>query len=172
VEDLVGSEAVKSSGGVSQLRYGFVGNSIRESARKFGVSLSDTTFNQWVDKIATGAESIETFESYANQIARNLYPSLTAGFDRGLTFGQMTDPYAQVASQILEIPTTQIDFTDPKWAAAFTMRNDKGEQMQMSYGEWADYLRTNDSFGYEYTDQAVNKAYTIVNDLAELFGRA
>jgi hypothetical protein len=72
----------------------------------------------------------------------------------------------------LEIPWAQVDFTDPKWAAAFTMRNDKGDQTQMSYGEWADYLRTNKSFGYEYTDEAVSKAYTIVNDLAEAFGRA
>jgi len=171
-EDVIGSEARKSAGGVSQLRYGFVGDSIRKVANQYGIALSDITFNEWVDKIAVGAESAETFEAYASQTARNLYPSLTSGFERGLTFGQMTDPYAQIASRILEIPWAQVDFTDPKWAAAFTMRNDKGDQTQMSYGEWADYLRTNKSFGYEYTDEAVSKAYTIVNDLAEAFGRA
>jgi hypothetical protein len=172
LEDIVGAEALKSTNTVSQLRYGYVGNSIRESARKYGVGLSDITFNEWVNKIAVGAESIETFESYANQIARNLYPTLASGFDRGLSFGQMTDPYAQVASRILEIPTAQVDFTDPKWAQAFTMKNEKGEQVPMTFGEWSDYLRTNPSFGYEYTDDAVNKAYTVVNQLAELFGRA
>lgn len=171
-EDVIGSEARKSAGGVSQLRYGFVGDSIRKVANQYGIALSDITFNEWVDKIAVGAESAETFEAYASQTARNLYPSLTSGFERGLTFGQMTDPYAQIASRILEIPWAQVDFTDPKWAAAFTMRNDKGEQTQMSYGEWADYLRTTKSFGYEYTDEAVSKAYTVVNDLAEAFGRA
>jgi hypothetical protein len=171
-EDVIGSEARKSAGGVSQLRYGFVGDSIRKVANKYGIALSDFTFNEWVDKIAVGAESAETFEAYASQTARNLYPSLTNGFERGLTFTQMTDPYAQIASRILEIPWAQVDFTDPKWAAAFTMRNDKGEQTQMSYGEWADYLRTTKSFGYEYTDEALSKVYTVVNDLAEAFGRA
>jgi hypothetical protein len=171
-EDVIGSEARKSFGGVSQLRYGYVGNSIRESARKYGISLSDVTFNEWVDKIAVGAESQQTFESYAQQIARNLYPALNNGFDRGLSFAQMTDPYAQVASRILEIPGAQVDFTDPKWAAAFTMKDTKGEQMQMSFGEWADYLRTDPSFGWEYTDDAKNRAYTVVNRLGELFGAA
>jgi hypothetical protein len=172
LEDIVGSEARLSAGGVSQLRYGYVGNSIRESARKYGVALSDVTFNEWVDKIAVGQESQETFESYAAQIARNLYPSLNAGFDRGLSFAQMTDPYAQQASRILEIPAAQVDFTDPKWAQAFTMKDEKGNPTQMSYGEWADYLRTTPSFGWEYTDDAKNRAYTVVNRLAELFGAA
>jgi len=172
IEDIVGSEAIRTAGGVSQLRYGYVGNSIRESARKYGVSLSDTTFNEWVNKIAVGAESTETFESYAQQVARNLYPALNNGFDRGLSFAQMTDPYAQVASRILEIPGAQVDFTNPKWAQAFTMKDDKGNPMQMSFGEWADYLRTDPSFGWEYTDDAKNRAYTVVNRLGELFGAA
>ena len=170
VEDLVGSEAIRTAGGVSQLRYGYLGNSLRESANKYGVALSDVTFNEWLNKIAVGSESTETFESYAAQIARTLYPTLSSGFDQGLSFGQMTDPYAQVASRILEIPNAQVDFSDPKWAAAFTMRNQKGEQQQMSFGEWADYLRTTPSFGYEYTDQAVSKAYNVVSDLARAFG--
>lgn len=172
VEDLVGSEAIRSAGGVSQLRYGYVGDSIRESARKFGVALSDTTFNEWVNKIAVGAESQETFESYAQQISRTLYPSLAAGYDRGLSFSELTDPYAQQASRILEIPAAQVDFTDPKWAQAFTFKDEKGNPTQMSYGEWADYLRTDPRFGWEYTDDAKNRAYTVVNRLAELFGAA
>ena len=172
LEDIIGSEAIRTSGGVSQLRYGFVGNSLRESARKYGVALSDVTFNEWLNKIAVGSESTETFESYAAQIARTLYPTLSSGFDRGLSFGQMTDPYAQVASRILEIPTTQVDFTDPKWAQAFTMKNEKGEQVPMSFAEWADYLRTTPSFGYQYTDDARSKAYNVVDQLARAFGAA
>jgi hypothetical protein len=168
----LGQLTLGTAQGPSSLVQGYYGQSIRQTAAQFGVPLSDSTLTKWTSDIATGNQTLASFEAYARDLAKNLYPSLSGGFDRGLTFSAMTDPYAQVASQILEIPTSQIDFTDPKWAAAFTMRGDKGEQMQMSYGEWADYLRTTDAFGYEYTDQAVNKAYTIVNDLAELFGRA
>jgi hypothetical protein len=162
---------IEQAQGPSSLVQGFYGQSVRETAAQYGIPLSETTLTKWVSDIATGNQSINSFDAYARDLARNLYPSLAKGFDSGLTFGQMTNPYAQVASSILEVPATTIDFTDPKWAAAFTMRNDKGEQMQMSFGEWSDYLRTNPSFGYEYTDQAVSKAYNVANDLARVFGR-
>ena len=163
---------IESAQGPSSLVQGFYGQSVRETAAQYGIPLSETTLTKWVSDIATGNQSINSFDAYARDLARNLYPSLAKGFDSGLTFGQMTNPYAQVASSILEIPGETIDFTDPKWAAAFTMRNDKGEQMQMSFGEWSDYLRTNSAFGYEYTDEAVSKAYNVANDLAKAFGRA
>lgn len=168
----LGQLTLEAAQGPSGLVRGYYGQSIREISAQFGVPLSETTLTKWAGDLATGNQTLASFEAYARDLAKNLYPTLTGGFDRGLSFGQMTDPYAQVASRILEIPATQVDFTDPKWAQAFTMKNEKGEQVPMSFGEWSDYLRTNPSFGYEYTDEAVNKAYSVVNQLAELFGRA
>lgn len=159
-------------GGGSALAQGFFGQQARSTAADFGVRLSDSTLSDWATRLATGQETFQSYQDYLLNSAKALYPTLAGGFDRGLSFGQMTDPYAQVASRILEIPVAQVDFTDPKWAQAFTMKNEKGEQVPMTYGEWSDYLRTNPAFGYEYTDEAVNKAYTVVNQLAELFGRA
>jgi hypothetical protein len=166
----VGMEGMRSQGGVSQLRQGYYGQTVKAIAGNYGVPLSDTVMNQWVAKLASGQENEASFQAYVRDLSKNLYPALSGGFDRGLTFGQMTDPYAQVASNILEIPQAQVDFTDPKWAAAFTMRDSKGQQMQMSFGEWSDYLRTNPSFGYEYTDGAQQKAYQVANELARMFG--
>lgn len=168
----IGMEAMRSQSGVSQLRQGYYGQTVKAIASNYGVPLSDTAVNQWIGKIASGQENEASFQAYVRDLSKNLYPSLSSGFDRGLTFNQMTDPYAQVASNLLEIPSSQVDFTDPKWAAAFTMKDSKGQQVQMSFGEWADYLRTNPSFGYEYTDGARDKAYQVVNDLAKAFGAA
>ena len=172
LDTAISSEALKTTTGVSELRQGFIGQNIRTTANAYGLPLSGTSFNEWVGKIATGQENEASFQAWALETSKNLYPSLAASFDRGLTFKQVTDPYAQAASRILEIPTSQIDFTDPKWAQAFTARDDKGQQMQMSFGEWNDYLRTNPAFGYEYTDGAKERAFTVVNRLAELFGAA
>ena len=166
----VGMEALRSQSGVSQLRQGYYGQTVKAIASNYGIPLSDTVANQWISKLATGQENEASFQAYVRDLSKNLYPSLSGGFDRGLTFQQMTDPYAQVASNILEIPSSQVDFTDPKWAAAFTIKDDKGVQSQMSFGEWADYLRTTPSFGYEFTDSARNKAYQVANDLARMFG--
>lgn len=172
LDNSITSEALKSTAGVSELRQGFIGQNIRTTAGSYGLPLSDTSFNEWIGKIATGQENEASFQAWVQETAKNLYPTLSSGFDRGLSFGQMTDPYAQVASRILEIPTAQVDFTDPKWAQAFTMKNDKGEQVPMSFGEWADYLRTTPSFGYQFTDDARSKAYNVVDQLARAFGAA
>ena len=49
--------------------------------------------------------------------------------------------------------------------------DDKGNQRQMSFTEWNDYVRQNRSFGYEYTEQAQRRAYQVANRLADLFGK-
>lgn len=168
----LGEQTVASTAGSTQLLAGYYGQQARQYAADYGIPISDITLQKWVGDIATGNQSLNSFKAWAKETAKNMYPALASGFDRGLSFNQMTSSYAQWASNLLEIPSESIDFTDPKWAAAFTMRNDKGEQTQMSYGEWNDYLRTNPAFGYEYTSQANDKAYQVVNELARMFGAA
>ena len=170
--DYLGQQSLGTTEGAARLRQGFYGQQVRQKAAQYGIPLSDVTFTNWVSKIATGSENLNSFETYVREQAKVLYPSLANGLDRGLSFTDLTSPYAAQASRILEIPAEQIDFSDPRWARAFTSRNDKGEQIQMSYGEWADYLRSDPSFGWEYTDQAKNQAYDIALEIGRMFGRA
>lgn len=172
INNTLGAEALRSSGGVSDLRRGYIGQTIRATAGSYGVPLSDVTFNEWVGKIATGQENEASFQAFALDIAKNLYPSLAPALDKGVSFRAITDPYRQSAARILEINPESVDFADPKWAQAFTFRDEKGNQTMMTYGEWNDYLRTTPSFGYEYTDGAKERAFTVVNRLGELFGAA
>lgn len=172
INNTLGAEALRSAGGVSDLRRGYIGQTIRATAGSYGVPLSDVTFNEWVGKIATGQENEASFQAFALDIAKNLYPSLAPALDKGVSFRAITDPYRQSAARILEINPESVDFADPKWAQAFTFRDEKGNQTMMTYGEWNDYLRTTPSFGYEYTDGAKERAFTVVNRLGELFGAA
>lgn len=168
----IGSQAMQSTAGVSQLRSGYIGQTLRKSASDYGVSLSDETFNQWVNKVATGQESTESFQQYSLQMAKSLFPGISAQLDAGQTYQQIVDPYKQTAAQILEMNAQNIDFTDPKWSKAVTFVTDKGEQRPMNYNEWGDYLRQTRSFGYEFTSEAQSRAYGVANDLARLFGKA
>lgn len=172
-QDLSSAIAMEANrGGGSSLSQGYFGQTVRTTASEFGVRLSDTTIGEWATRLATGRDTLQSYQDYLLNTSKILYPALSAGFDRGLSFKQMTDPYAQLASQILEIPASQVDFTDPKWAKAMMGSNDKGEQFMMPYGDYADYLRSTPSFGWEYTDDAKNRAFTVANRLAELFGAA
>ena len=168
----IGSQAMQSTSGVSQLRSGFIGQTLRQTAADYGVSLSDDTFNQFVNKVATGQETQSSFQQYALQMAKSLFPGIAAQLDAGQTYKQITDPYKQTAAQILEMNPENIDFVDPKWSKAVTFVTDKGEQRPMNYNEWGDYLRQTRSFGYEFTSEAQSRAYGVANDLARLFGKA
>jgi hypothetical protein len=172
ITNSIGSQAMQSTTGVSQLRSGFIGQTLRQTAADYGVSLSDDTFNQFVNKVATGQESQSSFQQYALQMAKSLFPGIAAQLDAGQTYKQIVDPYKQTAAQILEMNPESIDFVDPKWSKAVTFVTDKGEQRPMNYNEWGDYLRQTRSFGYEFTSEAQSRAYGVANDLARLFGKA
>lgn len=169
LSNAIGAEIFKTVP-TTQLARGYIGQSAREKANQYGIRLSDSTILQWTEGIMTGKESDQTFEDYLFNQAKVLYPSLSDGFDRGLTFNQMTDPYAEAAAQLLEIPAAQIDFSDPRFSAAFTSKDASGKQSQMSIGEWQDYIKTTPEFGWEYTDNAKNSALDLVGRVARLFG--
>ena len=172
ITNSIGSQAMQSTAGVSQLRSGFIGQTLKQTAADYGISLSDDTFNQFVNKVATGQETQSSFQQYALQMAKSLFPGISAQLDAGQTYKQITDPYKQTAAQILEMNPENIDFVDPKWSKAVTFVTDKGEQRPMNYNEWGDYLRQTRSFGYEFTSEAQSRAYGVANDLARLFGKA
>ena len=159
--------------GATQLRQGYYGQQIRGIARDYGVTLDDNTLMSFANKMAVGEETVGSFQDYALTIAKSLYPTLSEQFDLGRTFSDLTSNYRDIAARTLEIDANSIDFTDPQWAVAVTYQPDPktGEQRMMNLSEWGDYIRKNRSFGYEYTDDAKQKAYKVANELANLFGK-
>jgi hypothetical protein len=171
LDNAIGAEASRTSGGRSELRTGFVGQQLKQTAADYGIQLSDQTFNTYVNKIARGQETKESFKQYALNTAKSLFPSISTQLDQGLTFGQITDPYRQAAARALEINPETIDFADPKWTKAINFTTDKGEQRPMNSNEWGNYIRSDRSFGYEYTNEARSRAYQVTSGLANLFGK-
>ena len=171
LQNAIGDVATTSTTGISQLREGYIGQQLRKTADDYGISVSDATFNQWVNKVAVGQESTATFQDYARVQAKNLFPSISDRIDAGETFQQIIDPYRESAASLLEIDGGTIDFKQPDWIKAVTYQDEKGQQRPMSFTEWNDYVRQNRSFGYEYTEQAQRRAYQVANSLANLFGK-
>jgi len=171
-ENVIGYRATQTTPGQFGLVRGYYGNQVRDLMRDYGQSLDAETFKIYVNDLATGNQSLETLKYEAVEAAKTLFPGLADRLDRGQTFQQIARPYRNTAAAILEIDPNSIDFTNPDWAQIFTYVDPKGEQRPMNYNEMGDYLRTTRSFGYEYTDQAKQKAYRVANELANLFGAA
>ena len=170
----IGMAAVEAgTTGMTQLTEGYYGQQMRQYASNYGVSLADTTFNSYINKIAVGEENLNSFQDYVMTIGKSLYPTLSDQFDKGLTFDDVTGGYKQIAANILERDTSSIDMMDPMFVQAVTYQPDTatGEQRMMNMAEWGNYLRNNESLGYEYTTEARSRAYATADKIANMFGR-
>lgn len=167
----LGAEAMKSTEGVTALRYGFYGNKINEIAADYGVTISDTEFSELVNKFAVGKENEESLTASFQTKATALFPAIADRLMAGETFSDIVEPYRTRASNILERDFDVTDFAqNDNLAQAVTFVGDDGKQRPMTYTEWGNYLRSNRDFGYEYTDEAVGRAYQVANRIADLFG--
>ena len=175
INNMIAKSAIKMTGSeaTAGLVQGYYGDEMKKIVTKYGVNPSDTTFNSWVQRISTGDESLDTFDSYLQDQAKTMYPALAGQFDAGRTFEDAVAGYRELASRTLEIDPYSIDFTQPEWAEAITFQPDpaNGEQRMMNLQEWGNYLRNTESFGYEYTSQAKDTAYKTVETLANIFGK-
>lgn len=165
----VAAEMVKGLGFGGDVRFGIVGRNVRQTADRFGVPLSQTEADSWSEKIATGQYVQEDFENWVRMQSKGLYPSLAADIDRGMDVDTLSGPYRQMAVQTLGLSPDQVNFADPKWNAALNFDDGKGRRM-MSLYEWAEHLRRDEQYGYEFTPSARNKAFEVTDRLGRMFG--
>jgi hypothetical protein len=159
---------VGSDGG--QVRFGVTGRGVRSLAADYAVPLSDVAADEWATKLAMGQITQTDYENWLRGQSKSLYPTLSADIDRGVSVSALTDPFRQVAARTLGLAPDAIDFSSDRWNAALNFDDGKGRRM-MTLTEWGDYLRSNSQYGYEYTEEAQNKAYTIAEAMGQMFGR-
>ena len=145
-------------------------DALRQSARAYGYAVSDAE----VQAALTGgmyngvAVSSESILQKAQKAAKGAYGHLSDQIDAGLSLDDIFSNYRRYAANVLELDESQIDFTkDPKWQAAFGSK-DSG---QMGLGDWVTKLKSDASFGWQYTKQANQQATDIGLSLARAFGK-
>lgn len=103
----------------------------------------------------------------AKNAAKAMYPQLSQQLDSGLSLDDLFKNYRTYAAQYLELDPNQIDFVkDPKWARAFGSA-DKGP---MSLADWERELKTNQDYGWRFTNQANQQVSSVVSTLERAFG--
>ena len=145
-------------------------DAIRQSARAYGYSVSDAE----VQAALTGgmyngvSVSSESILQKAQKAAKGAYGHLSDQIDAGLSLSDIFENYKRYAANVLELDESQIDFTkDPKWQAAFGTK----ESGQMGLADWVTKLKSDESFGWQYTNQANQQATDIGLTLARAFGK-
>lgn len=168
----IGRTAVGMSSGVADVSQGELGKAVRQMGNSYGVKLSEQTVQSLISGYIQGNETEETLKARFLQQAKAAYPALSERLDRGETFEQITNPYREIAAQLLERDPNSFDFTSQEFLQVTGYNPDgKGERL-MSVSDFGAYLRKEQKFGYQYTTQAKEKAYQVANSLAQMFGKA
>jgi hypothetical protein len=155
---------------VTNVLQGADADAIRQSARAYGYAVSDAE----VQAALTGgmyngvAVSSESILQKAQKAAKGAYGHLSDQIDAGLSLSDIFENYKRYAANVLELDESQIDFTkDPKWQSAFGTK----ESGQMGLGDWVTKLKSDESFGWQFTKQANQQATDIGLTLARAFGK-
>jgi hypothetical protein len=145
-------------------------DAIRVSARAYGYNVSDAEMQAALtggmyNGIAVTKDSIL---EKAQKSAKGKYFHLADQIDAGLSLEDIFSGYRNYAADALEIDPDQIDFTkDSKWARAFGTK----ETGQMSLTDWVTTIKSDPTFGWQYTKQANQQATDIALSLARAFGK-
>ena len=112
------------------------------------------------------------FETYLKQQAVSMFPTMKSAIDAGMTPYQWTEPYRQMAGQVLEKNPNSINLTDPQYRWMIDQVDPKTNQRTVSTLSDAQIKLMNDpKFGYQYTQSARSMAYSLVDQLGQAFGK-
>lgn len=173
-QNAIGAVLTEDDGDTVALRQGYMGTQVSGTMKKWGYPTTGTAkqsfTNEWVTKIATGGESMETLNTYLKEQAKTWFPSFAEQFDAGRTFSDVVQPYAQIAANTLEVDMDGIDWSNPIYSVALNQGPDKGGT-PMSFNDWATKLRTDSVYGWNSTQQANQLAHQIGSALVRGFGK-
>ncbi len=99
--------------------------------------------------------------------AKAAFPQLADQIDAGLTLDDIGSRYRSYAADLLERDPNQIDMFSGPYLSAF---GDK-ENGPMSLSEWTAKVKSDPTFGWQYTKQANEQATDIALTLARAFGK-
>jgi len=169
--NLIGQHVVATAGASDKVLQGQLGQWYKDQANAYGVQMSDASIkaslNQWVQ----GLQSQESIQAQLLQKSKALYPHLSQRFDNGETFEQIIDPYREYAAQLLEKDPNQLSFVNSELAKAVTYNPDGKGNRTMTVSEFGEYVRSNSSLGYQYTNKAISDASLVGEALTKMFGR-
>lgn len=139
--------------------------------QQYAVPVSSQAMATWTANAVSGTADISGFEDYLRQQAKVLYPFMSTALDNGVTPQSFLAPYTSAATTLLGVSDGSINWSDPKWLSAVTQSGPGGESTPVSLTQFQNTLRTDPTFGWSKTANAVSTAYTTAKQIASTFGK-
>lgn len=158
-------QAYESDGGAQLASQGQLSQELDELGRRYMLRQVPDELRR---QVLTGKMSLVDVENRLRIDSKILYPQFAQYLDQGLSLSDAARPFRRVVAQELELDEDLVDMTDMKYARLLS----PGENgAPLSVSEVRRIVRSDPTFGWEYTDNAANRATEVASSLARMFGR-
>lgn len=96
---------------------------LRSFASDMGVTLSDSTYQTWIQNIASGTSSLDGQKGEIAGMASSAFPHLADRIKAGETLKTISDPYRQTMASLLEINPEMVGVGDPMIRQALQVKD-------------------------------------------------
>lgn len=100
--------------------------------------------------------------------AKLKYAGFSDLFDQGYTVSDVFEPYQQMAARLLERSPADISLKNDLYRRAIETKKEDGTPLTMS--DWSRIIKTDDKYGWQYTNQAHQQVNSVVSGLERMFG--
>jgi hypothetical protein len=146
---------------------------IRAIYRAYGQRPDDTQISRILAQETDPASGVVMTEDMLRNNLRDLAKVSYAPFadllDRGVSVETIFSPYQQIASRVLEKAPDQVAFLDGNGVPTQFASALMGEK-PMSLTDWITKLKSDDKYGWQFTNEAKQQASNLVMDLEKKFG--
>ncbi len=156
------------AGGAFQGQALTIADGFRQTAKEYGVPISDDGVAEWVKRTLQGTTNAETFEAWIREQAKSRYPWLAKQIDEGQSLTQYASPYVQSAANLLERPTSDFTLDNPILQAALGAVDKDGNRKPMGLWEFEQYVRNRPE--YDHTKGALVEASRLGEGILQRFG--
>jgi len=141
-----------------------------QQLKRIGTDYLSPLDDEQVAASLSGGDTYDDTLRKTRELAKVQYPHLAAAIDAGVTLANISFGYKRQAAEILELDPNTIDMSSAKYNMALKS-GEGGKERMMGTGEWAAMLKSDASFGYQFTKQANKDALDLGTTIARAFGK-
>lgn len=148
---------------------------LRKTWSDQGVMISQDAVASYTKSILRGKSTLASYQTQALEAAKSKYAGFTTQLNEGMTMRDLSEPYRQSMSALLEIPVDKVDFREAQMQRALTARNTTsggpaGAYTPMPLWQFEQNLRADPR--RDKTKGATNEAYDVLNQIGKEWGYA
>lgn len=170
VRQLIVGHFAMTGGGDAGAAYSSVNNALGN----WMVRVDEGTKQQWVTDMMMGRLTEETLTAHLRNVNAAQFPGMATALQQNpnLTPQAYVSPIRSSIAQTLEMNPQDVDFMDPKWSGLVNYYDPNSKAYRaLTTPEIEQRLKTDKTYGWDYTKNAMDARAGFVLNMAQVMGR-